>query len=736
MTIRSVSGCVFKIGLLGSFATILLPASAHAQDASQSQSGGLEEIVVTAQKRSENLQEIPFAVSAISADAIERNHVVALRDLTGAIPNVSFEQITNASLTAALTIRGIGIPTNPDPYTGTEVATVTDGVVAGTRLTGMIDQFDVERIEVLRGPQGTLFGANTTGGVINVVTKQPTGELGIEGRLTYGNYNQIDGAVAVNFPISDTLSGKISAVRRTRDGFFTNLADGNDTGYINSSKLRGYLKWSPSASVDATLQAGYDRIRNDSDPIPNISRSDRLFFEAPGFSKVDFKTYNDSTGVNDADIYFATLTTNVDTAFGEITSITNYTEFEGFNLQDVDGLPAFLLNAGRDLQSWQFSQELRSTFNITDGIQATMGIFYLDVDSKVDTLTMPQGVAPGIITEQFVHHRAKSLSGFAQLYFDITDRLRLGAGTRLTWEKIKLFEFNDTYSNPDMNPRDPRGNIANGTFVSGFSSGDSDTWTNIGGKVSLDYKLTDDVLAYGYYARGFKSGGFNGRVTDPRDIGPYDPEFVDSVEVGFKSDLLGRRLRLNIAAFLNKWQDMQVGQSVYRGAVASSVILNAGKATTKGVELELEAAPIDDLRLSGAVGYLDAKYDEFSDNASGIDYKGFQLPYAPKWSASAGINHTAHLGSGARILTGVQYTYQGKRWANFTQHPTERLAATSLVHANIGYSNEDDRWSVTFWSRNLFNKKYIASALDVPPLFSFAAYGAPRQYGVDVGFKF
>nr|WP_053000060.1 TonB-dependent receptor [Sphingomonas sp. Y57] len=720
--------------------TLAMPVAAQTATGAAPQpadaEGGLSEIVVTAQKRAENLQSIPFSVSAVSSDFIERNHIVDIRDLTGQIPNVQFQPITNQSLTAALTIRGIGIPTNPDPYTGTEVAIVTDGVVAGTRLTGLVDQFDVERIEVLRGPQGTLFGANTTGGVINIVTKQPTGEFGVEGRLTLANYHEFDAAAAVNFPLTETLAGKVTVSHRSRDGFYTNLANGRDLGGINTSNFRGYLKWDAADNIDTTVIASYDRVRNDSDAIPNISGPDRLFYQAPGFKKVDFKVYSDATGVNDANIYSITQTTNIDSGtLGRITAITNYSDMNAFNIQDVDGLPAFLLNAGRDLKAWQFSQELRTSFKIGDSIESTIGAFYLDVESKVDTLTMPNGVAPGIETEQFVKHRARSLSGFAQFYWDITDRLRIGAGGRLTWEKIKLFESNDTYSNPNLRPDDPVGNIASGTFVTGFSSSGSDTWTNVGGKLSIDYKVTPGTMLYGYYARGFKSGGFNGRVTDPRDIGPYDPEFVDTFEAGFKSDLFDRRLRFNLALFLNKWRDMQVGQSVYRGAVASSVILNAGRAVTKGFEAEMQAAPVDDLRISASVGYLDAHYKEFSDNATGIDYAGVPLPYAPKWSGAAGIDYTIHT-AGGKIVSQAQYTYQGTRWGNYTQHPTERLRPLSLVNANISYSPESDRWSVTLWSRNLFNKKYIASALDVPPLFSFASYGAPRQYGVDFGFKF
>src|SRR5882762_9114097 len=175
-------------------------AEAPARSAAVS-SDALEEVVVTSQKRPENLQTVPFSVSAITADTFEKFHFKDLKDLNGSIPNINFTQITNVGLTSALTIRGMGIPNNPDPYTGTEVAVVIDGVVQGTRLLGLADQFDVERIEVLRGPQGELFGANTLGGVVNIVTRQPTGKFDVYGRLTSGNFNEFDGSVAVDFPL-------------------------------------------------------------------------------------------------------------------------------------------------------------------------------------------------------------------------------------------------------------------------------------------------------------------------------------------------------------------------------------------------------------------------------------------------------------------------------------------------------------------------------------------------------
>jgi iron complex outermembrane receptor protein len=699
----------------------------------EASSGGLEEVVVTAQKRAENLQTVPFSVSAITAQTFERFHFKDLKDLNGSIPNINFTQITNVGLTSALTIRGMGIPNNPDPYTGTEVAVVIDGVVQGTRLLGLTDQFDVERIEVLRGPQGELFGANTLGGVVNIVTRQPTGKFGVYGRLTSGNYGEFDGALAVNFPIlQDTLAGKVSMSKRTRDGFFANRFDNQNLMWVDTTSSRASLLWTPSDTLDATLTYQNDRIRNGADAVPNRSLPGEALFR-PGTQAINFSIYSDSAQPNRADADAFTLTANWDSPLGKMTSISNYSSFDAHNIQDVDGFPEFILNASRTLKSHQFSQELRTVAKPVDSVELLLGAFYMKLDHKVDTLTLVPGLAPGIFTDQFVHGIETSAAAFSQVYWNITDKLRLGGGLRYSHIKVELESDNLTFFNASMSPTNYPQNLAGATTLGGFNALGSKTWDEPSGKIGLDYKIAPDVMLYGYAARGFKSGGFNGRITDPRDLGPYDPEFVNSFELGVRSDWLNHTLRVNAAAFHNKWTDMQVAQSVYRGTTASSTILNAARATIEGFELELTAIPVSGLTLGATVGYLDAKFDQFSDGT--VNFAGRPTPYAPKWTASGNVEYAFTTGSGTTTAS-VLYAYEGKRWGNYTQAPSELLDSVGLLNANLSWAPANAQWSVALWGRNLMDKKYFSSALDVPPLFTIAAYGAPRQYGVDVTFDF
>jgi len=246
-------------------------------------------------------------------------------------------------------------------------------------------------------------------------------------------------------------------------------------------------------------------------------------------------------------------------------------------------------------------------------------------------------------------------------------------------------------------------------------------------------------MVYGYYARGFKSGGFNGRVTDSADIGPYDPEFVNSYEVGLKSDWLDNHLQVDLSAFLNKWSNMQVNQVLYRGTPpqASSTILNAAQATTEGVEFEGAWIPIDGLTLTGSFGYLRAVYDKFSSGTGpgSVDYSGRDLVYSPKWNASVGADYAFQAFNG-NMDAAVQYVYNGKRWGNYTQAPSERLGAYDIVNANLSWSPPSGKWTIALWGRNLFDKKYLSLALDAPPLFTEGLLGAPRQVGVDFSFNF
>src|SRR5690606_87929 len=265
------------------------------------------------------------------------------------------------------------------------------------------------------------------------------------------------------------------------------------------------------------------------------------------------------------------------------------------------------------------------------------------------------------------------------------------------------------------------------------------SWDEFGWKIGRDYQVTEASMVYGYYARGFKSGGFVGRIVFAEDIGPFDPETLDTFEIGLKSDLFDRRLRINLAAFYNIYKDMQVVQNItYASGANSATIQNAAKAKTKGVELEITAAPIEGLTISAAGAYLDATYSNFDTFVlapNGLDlipvsFAGNDLMNAPKWSGSASRTYDVPVGPGfATFFT--EYTYSDPKYANFTNFPQERTESIGLFNATVSWRPESERWTIGFYGRNLANKKYFAQKLFLPGTLALGNLGAPREYGLD-----
>jgi iron complex outermembrane recepter protein len=717
------------------------------------QSGALEEVVVTAQKREENLQTVPLSVTALSGATISALHIQDLKDVTATVPNVQIQVNAGLQNAAAFVVRGIGIVGNPSPYVGTEVGTVVDGVVQTVNELGLVDRFDVERIEVLRGPQGTLFGANTTGGVVNIVTRQPTGVFDVYGQMGVGNYQSKDVAVAVNFPLIDgELAGKFAIGNRSREGFYTNLYNGEDLGHLNSTSERAYLKWTPSDALDVTLKLEGQQTRNGTDVLLNISYPGEIFYRPT--TPFAFALYSDVPDQHNSDSYGVTLTGNYRSDWGTFTSISNYAKWSSRGYQDIDGIDLYGYAQIGNTTGWQLSEELRDVIHPTANTELLIGAIATRWHYDSDGEAWVAFVSPDLIDETLAKQNTTNVSAFSQLYWSLTDRLRLQAGVRGSWDDVAMQREDDIYIQPaGTKPFKGFGNLLGAILqpvnpINPPAAGQKN-WTNFGGKAGADYKISDNVMGYGYYARGFKSGGFNGRISVASDIGPFDPEKVDSFEGGVKTDWLDHRLRVNVSAFLNKWKDMQVDEVFFAGPVQHSAIVNAAKATTQGLELEGQVVVFDGFRIDATMGYLAAHYDQFTVGTGptcppqpapqptpcSSVYDGRDLPYAPKFNGSVTANYGFSVGTGHADAV-LQVTHNGKRWGNFTEASSERLDKIDLVNSNLSWSPASDKWTIAFWGRNLFNKKYLSLALNAPPLFTEGLLGNPREYGVDFKFNY
>ena len=776
--------------LIGASVLTIASVPAFAQDTqSTADDGGLQDIIVTAQKKAESLQSVPISVTAVSAEQFERMQVPTLQGLNGSITNAQINNFSNTPNSAVVTIRGIGV-IEPDPYAGNTVSIVVDGIPQFFSMGALVDMYDVERVEVLKGPQGTLFGANTTGGVVNIVNVQPGNELGGKAELTVGNWNRINVAGAIDLPISEVLTSRWVYSHFERKGFLTNVVDGRDLGHKNTDIYRGTIRFAPTDNFEATLSAEYDNSRNGSpeltisaapaesgpsrqDPSQIINyAAESLYvdrnvypnmYQLPCPSRFDRctapkKYYGALEGVpnqSDLDTYRVNLTMNLkETAIGDITSITGYKKFKVFEYTDQDSSPAFGDDTRRKTTGWQFSEELRTSVDFTDRWNAIIGGFYLKThyDHVQDFRINFAGVGAGFFQQNLQDQDQWSGSLFAQTYYNLTDQLKLQAGIRYSHEKTEMKA--STFSFIAADPAEYTFDCATtcsialgGPDVSGKKS-----WSKVGWKVGLDYKPMDNVLLYGSWTRGFKSGGFAGRLGIPQDLGPYNPETVDTYEIGLKSDLFDRHLRFNLTGFYTDYKNMQLSQIYFLidqandTFIQGNTILNAAKSKIKGFEAEVTAIPVRGLTLTGAVGYLDAKFKDFpyidpfsigEAYPTGIsyNYKGNRLQNAPKWTAVLGANYEFALGDN-KVALSATYKYTSSKILTAIDNARRSyVQPTNLVDANIEYF-VGENLSLSFWGRNLFDKRYIQSSYDNFGYGALVSYQNPREYGLTARVKY
>ena len=741
-------------------------AQDEGQDDESRRQGVIEEIIVTAQKREESQQDVPLAITAFTGMELAKRQAVTLEALQGAVPNVQIGHFFNTPRTAVFTIRGMGV-IEPNLYGGMTVQVVVDGVPQMFSMLALLNLYDLERIEVNRGPQGTLYGANTTGGVINVITRQPTGEYGGDARLTLGNWNRLDANAAINFPISENLAGKVTVMHHSRNGWVTDVVSNTDMGSTNITAVRAYLKWAPSESFDATLIGELSRARDGSPITINGALPGEVLYRPPGSSPVPipgpglgimypgpcqepgqrceapdkYLSANQVQDMSDLDVYAATLTMNWNTSFGQVTSITGFKSFDLRELTDTDGTPFFLMDTDRPTDGWQFSQELRGTFKPRDNVELIVGAFGHYQTYHHEQNFRIQFALPGL--RQFLQEDQDkwSVSVFAHSFIDLTSKLRLQIGGRFSHEDTEMTDTVDTFLNFEGD------SVWSGdTFLNGISASANDTWDEWAAKIGLDYRLSEEILAYGFFSRGFKSGGFVGRILFPEDIGPYDPEYVKTLEGGIKSDWLDGRLRVNVAGFYNKYDDMQLSIIYFifdedLGAlVNSTTTANAANSETYGFELEVTAIPVAGLTLNGSLGYLYAEYSDFPYVNPGTlvqtNLKGFRLQNAPEWTGTFGGRYEFPLGSGMATI-GATYQYVGSKFNTHLENtPRSEIQPTHIIDANLKWTPPDERWSVDFWVLNLADNRYIGSGFDAGPgVFALLSYLPPRQYGVSFNYN-
>lgn len=744
--------------------------------------GVLEEVVVTARKREESLQQAPLSVTAVTGLDMERRNLTNLMEIGHHIPNVfttTSPGSSGASSNSTIFIRGVGqndFLFTTDPGVGVYV----DGVYHPRTLGGVMDLLDLERVEVLRGPQGTLFGKNTLGGALSLVSKKPTGETGGYGELTFGRFDRIDFRGSVELPlVEDQVFGKVSLSYRNRDGYgkrrdFTTREVTDDMGDQDALAVRGQLRWLISDAITADLSVDYTRERQKSLPVVLVQFEPTSPLAAlwnalvatpspmsTAFIGDEFTSFGTGPNVNDLDVGGVNLTINWDLGNNlSLKSITGYREMEAIFNRDGDSSAARYIQTDQDQNQDQVSQEFQlNGLNFDNRLKWVLGAFYFnehndetnDVDLAAGLYNALEGlpaavipltgtsVCPGpfppnvcaggagnpfntgfdiefdIINEIDI----TSYAVFGQATYDLTDKLSVTAGVRYSYEEKEYF-LEHIRANAGV-PTVPATTVR-------------DSWNSVTPMGGIDYKWTDDIMTYFLISEGFKSGGFNGRPTVQTAVESYEPETVTSYEIGAKTEWFDNRLRFNIAGFYADYTDVQL-TSISADITGNLVILvqNAGEAEVTGFEMEMQAAPVPGLEITGAVGYTDFEYKKLNPGVRDITIDSKQVK-SPEWTTSASVQYSWPFGSNGTL------TARGD-WSYASEHPTDVLNTPALIEggynlfsARLVYEHVKTGWELALFGTNLADERYIISGANTLASFGHveAVYGRPREWGVSI----
>lgn len=738
--------------LLAAAVAAALPAPAAL---AQQGSTAIEEIVVTARRTEESLQSVPVAVSAFSEATLERIGAVDSTGLQGIVPNLNIVQGRGSSNATNIFIRGIGQPDalqTFDPAVGFYVDEVYYSRIRGTQF----DLFDIERMEVLRGPQGTLYGKNTIGGALNIVTRRPAQEPYRMVQITAGDYDQIEGKLSLAGPLTETLAGSVSVLRALRDGYVTNPDTGEDYNNRDARAARVALAWDPSDTVRVDWTADYNKEDNALVMGQPINTLTTLFgvpilvlpTEVPKF---DFKATPTPGLPNSQELEHWGTSLNVRWDVSESLSLKSITAYRQLEYTDYVDIDATTLETGDvlvDVDQDQISQELQATWR-SDRWTVVGGLYYLreNIESHQEAFADDLLTGPGGFTFLRTIDDDLTTTSWAAYFnaaFALTDRLNLGLGVRYTDEEKDYDRSTSTFSNFPGLTADPA-----------FAFRIKDSWTDTSPMVSLDFQATDNVLLYARYARGFKSGGFNGRANNPGEQSPYDPEEVSSYELGLKSDWLDGTLRANVALFYNDYTDFQARVSGTTTDPATGVpnpeltVLNAGELEISGAELELSWLPVDALLLDLQVGYLDAEYKDF-DDARFTSFGGsraFQTPaFSPEWTGRLGATYTLELGDkGSLRLAGAARFRSRMALAvdnTFINTDTEIEGLFQddywLYDASVLWTDADGGFSVGVYGKNLSDEVYRTDGQEFSSVGNIRTvyYGAPRTFSIVATLRF
>lgn len=741
-------------GLSLAVALALAAPLAQAQDAggdAEAEQDGLETIVVTARKREETIQDVPVAVTAFTPDTLDKLNVEDLSDLDAQVPNLTIYAARGSSSTVTAYIRGVG---QSDPLWGVDpgVGIYLDDVYIARPQGALLDVFDVGRVEVLRGPQGTLYGKNTIGGAIKYVSRPLPEEVEGFASVTIGNYNQLDVKGALGGPLFGRDSGlraRLAVASLNRDGFGENIVTDQPVSDKEVNALRFTVgAW---ARDDFDMQIAFDWIDDKSGVRGARMLAPNRFAPTTAPLNDRYDVRNGMPNINDTELKGLAATVNWRPEQGSL--LENWTfryvaakrESDTETNIDFDTLPNRIADVKAFYSDEQTSHELQVNYDAGGRARGVFGLYKFDGRAGGRVLNNFFNIVFGD-TRGNVY--TESLAFYADWTFDLTDRLRLDLGARYTDEDKNAVVLNRFYTDATYTVLRPVAPIA-----ANFDK--TINFENVSPKISMDFQLTDDIMVYGLASRGFKSGGYNIRaqsVAVPRSAEPFDDESVDSFEVGSKMSLFDRRLFLNLSAFHNRYKDIQLSVFTAYDSNGDGVddaffgdFTNAGRGTVDGLEVEYQWMPNASWAITGNLAWLDAEYDDYIFKNVNIANQQ-EFTNAPEFSGALNVEYRASLGSMGSLSARVGYSYQSDVVATteVVRDPVTGATATPIAQDGYGLVNAgliwkfDDRWTFSLQGSNLTDKEYLTTGYNlVSSLGVFTGfYGPPRQVSLTARYAF
>ncbi|GHF17547.1 TonB-dependent receptor [Kordiimonas sediminis] len=707
----------------------VVPAVAQNQGGEASFS--LEEITVTAQKRAESIQDVAIAISAFNGNDLDKINAVDVTDVVSRTPNFNMTQFNLGE--PQFTIRGVGSSSDSAASDPT-VPVFVDEVYNARPGSGAFDFFDLERVEVLRGPQGTLYGRNTSGGAVNIITKKPSQEAYSKVFLSYGNYDSMQAKAVFNGGLTETVAAKLSLAYRKHDGYSENILTGDELMDAENFSARLQFMFEPSDTTSLLISTDYSKDDNGGNarvPFPSLAPLDAFIkLQFPDGTSIR-KSYANPDSFQKRDMGGIMAKYEQEMDWATLTSISAYRETDYSWFEDLGGLefgnpekPWVLKNDDyADEKASQFSQELRLSSKPEEMVKWVAGLYYFteSVDRTERFVTEAAVIFPPVLggDVSFLQDvKTHSYAAFAETTYPISENFQITGGLRYTHDKKSVNQVTTDNDGSDPVPGLP-------LLAAPFDVSASDSWDALTGKISLEYK-SDNVLYYGTVSRGYKSGMFPSQPNDPVvAVTAQPPERLWNYEIGIKSDLMDKRVRLNVAAFLMDYSNLQLFQLTPELRLQTF----SGTAKNYGAEVELAAAVTPELEIGANGSYLHTNLKETSIGM----FAGSDLSVSPTWSYNLYVDWSRQL-DGGEISVRADYQWRDEYNRGFTpeggQPPAEsNIPSLGLLDARIAYAFKENQYEVALWGKNLTNKDYQTHV--IPFVGSgFSLFGPPRTYGV------